>query len=288
MSSISMKNLLLRNDHRLGMLLLPVLAASSLMVSATPMNTDSATDRQEVAKATVTVQKEYRYLHYLPPGYAEDTNRRWPLVLFLHGAGERGDDIETIKKHGLPKLIAQGKDFPCVVVSPQCPVGEWWNVVILDALVEKIASEERIDRDRIYVTGLSMGGFGTWALAIHNPNRYAAILPICGGGEIQRAWAIAKIPAWTFHGDLDPTVPIARSQQMVDALKAAGGSPRFTIYPGYHHDSWTVTYENPEVIDWLLAQRLSARQLEAPAASRRPGEQVPQPLTAPTVKPDTK
>jgi predicted peptidase len=263
-------------------------ATTSLVAFGVPISNDGEMARQTVMTTTVTVQKEYRYLRYLPPDYAVDPNRRWPLVLFLHGAGERGDDIEIIKKHGLPKLIAAGKDFPCVVISPQCPAGEWWNVVALDALVERIASEERIDRDRIYVTGLSMGGFGTWAIAIHNPDRYAAILPICGGGEIQRAWAIARIPAWTFHGDLDPTVPIARSQQMVDALKAAGGSPRFTVYPGYHHDSWTVTYENPEVYEWLFAQRLSARQSDSPPGSPRPGERAPQPLTAPTVKPDTK
>jgi predicted peptidase len=281
-----MNKLPVANERSFRRLVASALAVGSLAVSEPPVKSESDSNRQAVVTATVTVQKEYRYLHYLPPGYEADPTRRWPLILFLHGAGERGDDIEMIKKHGLPKLIAQGKDFPAVVISPQCPVGEWWNVVILDALVDKIAREERIDRDRIYVTGLSMGGFGTWALAIHNPDRYAAILPICGGGEIQRAWAIARIPAWTFHGDLDPTVPIARSQQMVDALKAAGGSPRFTVYPGYHHDSWTVTYENPEIYEWLFAQRLSARA--SGAASTRPGERTPQPLTAPTVKPETK
>ncbi len=225
---------------------------------------------QTLERATITIQKEYQFLRYLPAGYDADPTKRWPLVLFLHGANERGTNIELIKKHGFPKLIAQGKEFPCVVISPQCPVGEWWNVAALDALVEKIASEERIDRDRIYVTGLSMGGFGTWALAIHNPGRYAAILPICAGGEIQRAWVLRDVPVWTFHGDLDPVVPIARSQQMVDAIKTAGGAPKFTIYPGYHHDAWTVTYENPEVLEWLFAQRLSARG--SPQRSTRPGE----------------
>lgn len=283
-----MKKVLTIDERWVRRIILAVSTASSLVASAPAVNGEHDTTRELVATATVTVQKEYRYLRYLPPGYATDPERRWPMVLFLHGAGERGDDIEMIRRHGLPKMIAQGKNFPCVVVSPQCPVGEWWNVVMLDALVEKVASEERIDRDRIYVTGLSMGGFGTWALAMHNPTRYAALLPICGGGEIQRAWSIAPIPAWTFHGDLDPTVPIARSQQMVDALKAAGGSPRFTVYPGYHHDSWTVTYENPEVMEWLLSQRLSARPSNAEAVAWRPGERAAQPLTAPTVKPDTK
>lgn len=239
--------------------LIALLIALFAFVAAPPCVRASTHERQALASATITMQKEYQFLRYLPPGYAADPQQRWPLVLFLHGAHERGTNIELVKKHGLPKLIAQGRDFPFVVISPQCPAGEWWNVAALDALVEKIASEERIDRDRIYVTGLSMGGFGTWSLAIHNPHRYAAILPICGGGEIQRAWVLARVPTWTFHGDLDDVVPIARTQQMVEAIKIAGGSPRFTIYPGFHHDSWTVTYENPEIYAWLLAQRLSAR-----------------------------
>lgn len=250
---------------------LGLLAAGAATVLSVANEGDTM-NRQAIITRAVNVQKEYRYLRYRPPGYETDATRRWPLVLFLHGAGERGDDIEQVKKHGLPKLIAQGKDLPAIVISPQCPGGEWWHIAALDALVEQVSREERVDPDRIYVTGLSMGGFGTWALAIHHPRRYAAVLPICGGGEIQRAWAIASIPAWTFHGDLDPVVPIARSQQMIDALKAAGGSPRFTIYPGYHHDSWTVTYENPEVFEWLFAQRLSARREVGSSAASRPGE----------------
>ena len=217
------------------------------------------TMRHAAETTTITMTQEYQYLRYLPSGYAEEREKRWPLVLFLHGAGERGSDIEMIKKHGLPKLIEAGKDFPLVVISPQCPPGEWWNILALEGLIEQTARELRIDRDRIYVTGLSMGGFGTWALAQRHPERYAAILPICGGGERQLARMLRDMPVWAFHGDADAVVPVERSQEMIDAIKKLGGSPRLTVYPGVKHDSWTETYENPEIYEWMLSQRLGER-----------------------------
>lgn len=231
-------------------------AVALLCGCQTPMK---PTTRQEAVTTTITVTQEYQYLRYLPPGYEEDREKRWPLVVFLHGAGERGNDIELIKKHGLPKLIQAGKDFPFVMIAPQCPAGEWWNIVALEGLIEQATSELRIDRDRIYLTGLSMGGFGTWGLAVWHPERYAAILPICGGGERQLARVLRDVPVWAFHGDADPVVPVERTLEMIDAIKKAGGSPRLTVYPGVQHDSWTATYENPEIYEWLLAQRLSER-----------------------------
>ncbi|HWL15020.1 MAG TPA: dienelactone hydrolase family protein [Opitutus sp.] len=222
----------------------------------TPMK---PTVRQAAKKTTITMVQEYRYLRYLPSGYADEREKHWPLVLFLHGAGERGSDLELIKKHGLPKLIEAGRDFPFVVISPQCPPGEWWNIFALEGLIEEAARELRIDRDRVYLTGLSMGGFGTWALAVRHPERYAAILPVCGGGERQLARTLRDVPVWAFHGDADPVVPVERSQEMIDAIRKLGGSPRLTVYPGVKHDSWTATYDNPEIYDWLLSHRLSDR-----------------------------
>src|SRR6185312_8308672 len=122
-----------------------------------------------------------KYLIYQPADY--DKQDKWPLLLFLHGAGERGDDLELVKKHGPPKLAAEGKDFPFIVVSPQCPKDRWWEPIELVALLDDIGSKYKVDADRIYVTGLSMGGFGTWRLAFYAPDRFAAIAPICGGGE---------------------------------------------------------------------------------------------------------
>jgi predicted peptidase len=199
------------------------------------------------------VKVHLEYLLYLPKDY--DKQDRWPLMLFLHGAGERGSDLDLIKKHGPPKLIEAGKQFPFVVVSPQCPDGRWWEPVSLSALVDEIVEKYKIDKDRIYVTGLSMGGFGTWSLAAYSPARFAAIVPICGGGEPITARIFAHLPAWVFHGAKDPVVPIARSEAMVDALKQAGGNVKFTVYPNAAHDAWTETYANPKLYEWLLEQK---------------------------------
>ena len=122
---------------------------------------------------------------------------------------------------------------------------------MLDEIVEKY----KVDQDRVYVTGLSMGGFGTWALAVHTPDRFAAILPVCGGGDPRQAKRIAHIPAWVFHGAKDPLVPLAASQKMVEALKKNGGSVKFTVYPEAGHDAWTETYANPQIYEWLLQQK---------------------------------
>jgi predicted peptidase len=196
------------------------------------------------------------YLLYLPKNYEEKES--WPLLLFLHGAGERGDDLELVKIHGPPKLISQGMDFPFIVVSPQCAADRHWQAVELAALLDEVCENHRVDEDRIYVTGLSMGGFGTWALAAYEPERLAAIVPICGGGE--RFWArnIAHLPTWVFHGAKDEAVPLERSEEMVEAQKGAGAEPKFTVYEDVEHDSWTQTYENPQVYEWLLAQSRSA------------------------------
>jgi len=200
----------------------------------------------------ITYKVELDYLLYLPEDYNSDN--KFPLLLFLHGAGERGNDIEKVKMHGPPKLIEEGKDFPFIVVSPQCPEGQWWNISDLNILLNEIVNEYSVDTNRIYVTGLSMGGFGTWEFAIKYPDRFAAIVPICGGGNAHLVRNIKDVPVWVFHGARDQVVPIERSQEMVDALKKAGGNVKFTIYPDATHDSWTETYNNPEVFEWLLSK----------------------------------
>ena len=202
--------------------------------------------RQLQWQVTVTMD----YWLYLPPDYEQ--RDAWPLLLFLHGAGERGSDLNLVQRHGPPRLINEGREFPFVVVSPQCPAGRWWDPFELAALVDAIVQQHRIDESRLYVTGLSMGGFGTWALAAHQPQRFAAIAPICGGGEPIVARLVASTPAWVFHGAKDPVVPVERSRQMVQAMENAGGQVRFTIYPDAGHDAWTETYANPELYEWLL------------------------------------
>ena len=195
----------------------------------------------------------YDYLLFLPRGY--DDEEAWPLMLFLHGAGERGDDLERLKVHGPPKLADADPDFPFIVVSPQVPEGEWWDTRTLSALLDDVESTYHVDPDRVYVTGLSMGGFGTWALGLAEPERFAAIVPICGGGQSWLAGRLAGTPVWAFHGAKDEVVPLQASEEMVQAIQRAGGNVRLTVYPDRGHDAWTPTYDNPELYDWLLAQR---------------------------------
>lgn len=220
--------------------------------------------RAEAPKQTAaTFEKQVpvtlNYLLYLPDDY--DAKEAWPLVVFLHGAGERGDDLELVKKHGPPKLIEQGKSFPAIIVSPQCAAGRWWTGQLLEltALIDEIVDKYKVDEDRIYLTGLSMGGFGTWSLAAYTPDRFAALMPICGGGETLAARLLSKTPVWVFHGAKDPIVPLKRSEDMVEVLKRAKGNPKFTVYPDALHDSWTATYDNPEVWEWLFAQKRPAK-----------------------------
>lgn len=194
------------------------------------------------------------YLLYLPKEY--ERKEKMPLLLFLHGAGERGDDLELVKTHGPAKLVEQGKEFPFVIVSPQCPKNQRWNPTDLIALLDHIIANYKIDEKRIYVTGLSMGGNGTWKLAAEIPNRIAAIIPICGWGDPFAAMMMGKLPAWVFHGAKDVVVPLKSSEEMVEVMKRNGGEIKFTVYPEANHDSWTETYNNPEIYEWLLKHSL--------------------------------
>lgn len=200
------------------------------------------------------------YLLHLPAGYGQDSARRWPLILFLHGMGERGDDLELLTVYGIPKIVAQQPDFPFITVSPQCPDGQLWHHqnLLLKRLLDSLQATYAVDADRVYLTGLSMGGFGTWSLALSYPNEFAAIAPVCGGGFPEYVSTIKHVPAWVFHGDEDDVVPLSESQKMVEALRRAGGEVRFTVYPGVGHDSWTQTYENPALYGWFLENQRSA------------------------------
>ncbi len=198
-----------------------------------------------------------KYLLQLPPDY--DQQKASPLLLFLHGAGERGDNLDLVKKHGPPKLIAEGQSLPFIVVSPQCPKGRWWEPFELAALLDEIVEKYNVDEDRIYVTGLSMGGFGTWSLAAYQPKRFAAIVPICGGGEPFMTRLFADVPAWVFHGGKDPVVPLERSKEMVEAMRKAGGDVKFTVYPEAGHDSWSQAYADPVLFKWLLEQKRTSK-----------------------------
>jgi predicted peptidase len=219
-----------------------------------PARADDPPKQQEKQfEKEITVKAKLAYLLYLPPDY-DKADKPFPLVLFLHGAGESGKDLKLVKKHGPPKL-AETKDFPCVIVSPQCP-GFGWDVDMVNGLLDDVIAHYKVDKDRVYLTGLSMGGFGTWALAAAHPEKFAAIAPICGGGNPADAKKLKDLPIRIFHGDKDTAVPIARSEEMFKALKDAGAANvEFKIYPGVGHDSWTATYDDQEFWDWLLKQK---------------------------------
>ncbi|RPD41708.1 prolyl oligopeptidase family serine peptidase [Chitinophaga barathri] len=195
---------------------------------------------------------EINYLLALPEGYAADTAKKWPLVLFLHGSGESGNDLNKVKVHGLPKLVEAGKKFPFIVVSPQSG-GNGWDPEQLFGMLRDIAGKYRVDQDRVYLTGLSMGGFGTWALAAKHPGAFAAIAPICGGGQPDAAWKLRYTPVWCFHGAKDNVVPLSASENMITALKPLNPEVKFTVYPEAGHDSWTETYNNDSLYTWLLS-----------------------------------
>lgn len=240
---------MMRSNRKLTLITLALLAT----VSASYGAESNQQTGQQAARLDTQVRVTMDYLLFLPEGYEQQES--WPLMLFLHGAGERGDDLELVKKHGPPKIVETKKDFPFIVVSPQCKPKVWWEPLKLIALLDEIVAKYKVDKDRIYVTGLSMGGFGTWSLAAHAPDRFAAIVPICGGGEPYWALRFPHLPVWAFHGGKDILVPPRRSEEMVEALKKLGGKPKLTIYPDAGHDSWTETYDNPELYKWLLEQK---------------------------------
>tara|TARA_R110002111_G_scaffold262875_1_gene342524 strand:+ start:80520 stop:81386 length:867 start_codon:yes stop_codon:yes gene_type:complete len=209
--------------------------------------------KQAAAELNTMIPVKMNYLVYLPEDYEQ--KEKWPLMLFLHGAGERGEDLDLVTVHGPPKLVKNGKQFPFIVVSPQCPKDQLWQPVELTALLNEVEKKYRVDQDRIFVSGLSMGGFGTWSLAAYTPYRFAALVPICGGGEKFWVKKVKHVPIWVFHGGKDTAVPLERSQTLVDELKKANADISFTVYPDAGHDSWTETYDNPKLYEWLLQQK---------------------------------
>ncbi|MFB2934567.1 prolyl oligopeptidase family serine peptidase [Aerosakkonemataceae cyanobacterium BLCC-F154] len=201
----------------------------------------------------VSGNRTYNYLLFLPKGY--ETKEKWPLILFLHGAGERGDNLNFLKRHGVSRVVEEQADFPFIVVSPQCTHRQYWSVPLLLRLLDEAIANFKVDPERIYLTGLSMGGYGTWHLAAAHPHLFAAIAPICGGGDVDAAFNLKNLPVWAFHGAKDRVVPISESEEMVKAVKKIGGNIKFTVYPETEHDSWTETYNNPELYEWFLAHQ---------------------------------
>lgn len=221
----------------------------------------------------------YKYQVYLPESYTP--SKTWPVVFFLHGAGERGGDGERQTELGLPARLREEKNFPAIVVMPQCAQGSWWGDPAMEAqafaALDAAVKEFHGDRERIILTGLSMGGYGVWAFGYKYPEKFAALVPVCGGVVASRRFLMAppwhplsknpadpygetaghltKIPIWAFHGDSDPRVPVTESRKLTEAIKARGGKVRYTEYPSVAHNAWDRAYWEEELFPWILAQR---------------------------------
>lgn len=217
---------------------------------------------QVEAALTTSDNASVPYLIYLPENYTA-SDERFPLMLFLHGRGESNGPLSLVAKWGPPQLVAAGQDFPFILISPQCPTDDSWarpsQQARLLELLQHIIASYHVDESRIYLTGLSMGGYGSWRLAADHPQKFAAVVPVCGGGNPADAAALKSLPIWVFHGDQDRAVPFARSVEMVDAIRAAGGeSIRFTSLEHIGHNSWSATYASPELYEWLAKQHRTA------------------------------
>jgi len=240
-----------------------------------------------VDRSVTTDAGTYRYEVFVPAHL--DKHKKSPVILFLHGSGERGDDNRAQTKNGIHLLIAQDLDhFPCVVVCPQCRADSFWTQPEMETMalkaLDQSVQEFNGDPKRVYLTGLSMGGYGTWDLARQFPEKWAAIAPCCGGvapprrraaspGNDQPAGAppadpyyvaaqkVLHIPAWVFHGEADPTVPVSESRQMVALLYSLGadvkkGDLKYSEYPGVGHNSWDYAYKEKDLLPWLLSHKL--------------------------------
>ena len=233
---------------------------------------------QEHYEARVFANSKGEKLNYrlmLPAGYDFNGETKYPLVLFLHGAGERGDDNTKQLVHAANDFASEANraKYPCIVVFPQCPDGKRWvevdwtldshkrlpeesvTVTLTRELIASLQKNLRVDEKRIYATGLSMGGFGVWDMIARTPDLFAAAVPVCAGADEATAERLTKLPIWTFHGDKDTVVKVERSRRMIAAIEKAGGKPKYTEYPGVGHNSWTQAYADPKLMEWLFAQK---------------------------------
>ncbi|WP_164100720.1 carboxylesterase family protein [Candidatus Laterigemmans baculatus] len=253
--------------------------ASLALLTSMNASVGIADDSWKAALERKTISDDSGSLDYRlltpPKSDSGDEKQQYPLVLFLHGAGERGSDNEAQLVHGVGDFYARRATHPAFVVAPQCPEGQRWVEVdwsdesgknsfpdkpsepmrLALKIIDQLVASGRVDQDRIYVTGLSMGGYGTWYAAGFKGHPFAAAAPICGGGDPSWAERYVGLPLWAFHGDADKAVPVERSREMIEAIREAGGEPKYTEYPGVGHNSWSQTYSNDAFHEWLFAQK---------------------------------
>ena len=197
----------------------------------------------------------YPYQLFIPENAQGKT--KWPLMIFLHGSGERGDDIAKVKVHGPPKHADRDPDFPFILISPLLAAEEDWDIEKLEKILDHALTTLPVDPERIYLTGLSRGGHATWRWGAHSPGRFAALAPVAGRGNPDDACKLVDTPVWALHGDRDDVVEPEGSFAMSRAIRACGGlNSRLTIYPNLGHNAWDPAYEDPALYLWLLSQRL--------------------------------
>jgi predicted peptidase len=259
--------------------------ASNTNVAQAQEATQDATETKPVELSKLYEPREFvgksgnplKYRLIKPVDYK--FGKKYSLILFLHGAGERGDDNAATLRHGAKDLAnpQTRAKYPAYVVIPQCPTGKKWSEVdwskesselpqdpsdpmqSIKELIDDMVENAGVDRNRIYITGLSMGGYGTWDAIARYPGFFAAAAPICGGGDPKTVGKFKSLPIWCFHGAKDPVVKVVRSREMIEALQKVGSNVKYTEYPDAQHDSWTQTYSNPELLDWMFAQRRESK-----------------------------
>jgi predicted peptidase len=271
-----------RRMARVWMIIL-ALGAQALALGVKGLAQQPSTIKQESSLDQLYEPREFvgenkltlKYRLLKPVGYS--FGKKYPLVVFLHGAGERGDDNTITLKHGAKEFANEErrKQYPCYVLIPQCPKEKKWSntdwskesskhpeqasesLALVKDLIDEMVENAGVDANRIYLTGLSMGGYGTWDAIARYPNFFAAAAPICGGGDPSTVDRFSRLPIWVFHGAKDQAVKVTRSRDMVEALKKVGSGVKYTEYPNLEHDSWTPTYANAEFYAWLFAQQKS-------------------------------
>jgi predicted peptidase len=270
-------------------------ATPTVLSTATPADTATPQPPSAQQPFSTTVQigqsaMAVQGLLYLPQDYGRDAQRQWPLIVFLHGSGERGYHPDRLTSIGLPQILQERSDLPFLAVSPQLPLGQDWNDKgeMINALIDWLAAKYTIDPQRIYLTGFSLGGFGTWAVGLNMPDRFAALAPVAGGWEFGSEAAPANIcdlsakPIWAFHGAQDEVVKPAQSEVLVNALRACGGDVRYTLLPkATHAASGVLPYRDSELYDWLLQQALPDTQPASASPEATIGSATPEIVNTP-------
>jgi len=245
-----------------------ILAVCSVMlVTDTTFGEDPTAGKQVEQSFKTSDAAEVPYLLYLPKDYGAVSDQKHPLMLFLHGRGESNGPLSLVGKWGPPRMAAAGQDLPYVIISPQCPRQDSWSSETQQArvleLLKHTLEHYQVDADRVYLTGLSMGGYGSWRMAADHPEMFAAVAPVCGGGQPDDAKNLKDLPIWVWHGDQDRAVPFQRSVEMVEAIRSAGGTQiKFTTLESIGHNSWSAAYATPELYSWMNQQKRSAKKAE--------------------------